>query len=167
MAAGISTADKSQLGNGPSRHRWTAVHVHDLQAAEIEFPEGADYARRYGHRTTLATPLLRQGKPIGAILIRRMEVRPFSDQQMTLLKMFADQAVIAIENVRLFEAEQARTRELTESLQQQTGYRRYFTVISIRSTIDLQPVSRGDRAEWASIFFSDATIPGSLGVTGT
>src|SRR5262249_49243411 len=72
----------------------TTVHVPDLQAAENEFPEGADSARRYGHRTTLATPLLRQGKPVGAILIRRMEVRPFTEKQITLLKTFADQAVI-------------------------------------------------------------------------
>jgi GAF domain-containing protein len=71
----------------------TTVHVPDLQAAESEFPEGADSARRYGHRTTLAAPLLRQGKPVGAILIRRMEVRPFTEKQITLLKTFADQAV--------------------------------------------------------------------------
>jgi GAF domain-containing protein len=77
-----------------------------LQAAEAEFPEGAAYARQLGHRTTLAMPLLREGIAIGAILIRRMDVRPLTEKQTTLLKLFADQAVIAIENVRLFEAEQ-------------------------------------------------------------
>ena len=68
-----------------------------------------------GHRTTLATPLLREGTPIGIILVRRMEVRPFSDKQIALLETFADQAVIAIENVRLFEAEKQRTLALAHA----------------------------------------------------
>src|SRR5262249_16650049 len=95
----------------------TTVHVPDLQAAETDFPEGAAYAKQYGHRTTLATPLLREGNPIGAILIRRMELPPFSDKQIALVQHFAAQAVIAIENTRLFEAEQQRTRELVRSLE--------------------------------------------------
>jgi two-component system, NtrC family, sensor kinase len=115
---------------GPINRHWVTgravvdritVHVPDLQAAESDFPEGAAHARRDGHRTTLATPLLREGIPIGAILIRRMEVRPFTDKQIALLGVFADQAVIAIENVRLFDEVQARTRDLSESLQQQTA----------------------------------------------
>src|SRR6516164_9330993 len=117
----------------------TTVHVPDLQAAESEFPGGAASARRYGHRTTLATPLLRQGEPIGAILIRRMEVRPFTENQITLLKTFADQAVIAIENVRLFEAEQQRTRELAEALEQQTATSEVLGVIS-SSPGEVEPV---------------------------
>jgi signal transduction histidine kinase len=95
----------------------TTVHVPDLQAAETDFPEGAAYAKQYGHRTTLATPLLCEGNPIGAILIRRMEVRPFNDKQIALVQSFAAQAVIAIENTRLFEAEHERTRELARSLE--------------------------------------------------
>ena len=69
-----------------------------------------DILRSHGTRTVLATPLLRQGVAIGVILIRRMEVRPFSDRQIALLETFADQAVIAIENVRLFQEIQDKNR---------------------------------------------------------
>jgi serine phosphatase RsbU (regulator of sigma subunit) len=91
-----------------------AVHVHDLQAAEADFPQGAAYAKQYGHRTVFATPLLRGGAAIGAILIRRLEVRPLTDNQVTLLNTFADQAAIAIENVRLFNEIQEKTRKVAE-----------------------------------------------------
>src|SRR5262245_51625084 len=115
------------------------IHIHDLSAEEDDFPEGSRDARRDGHRTTLATPLLREGIPIGAILIRRMEVRPFSEKQIALLGTFADQAAIAIENARLFEAEQQRTRELSEALEQQTATSEVLRVIS-SSPGDLEPV---------------------------
>ena len=91
------------------------IHVHDLAAEEGEYPVGSSNAKREGHRTTLATPLLRKGTPIGIILARRMEIRPFSDKQIALLETFADQAVIAIENVRLFEAEKQRTLALAHA----------------------------------------------------
>jgi PAS domain S-box-containing protein len=91
------------------------IHVHDLTAEEVEYPVGSINAKREGHCTTLATPLMREGMPIGIILIRRREVRPFSDQQIALIETFADQAVIAIENARLFEAEKQRTLALANA----------------------------------------------------
>ena len=85
------------------------VHVHDLLTAEGEgFPNSREFARRTNVRTVLSVPLLREGESIGAIVLRRTEVRPFSDKQISLLQTFADQAVIAIGNVRLFEEVQAQ-----------------------------------------------------------
>src|SRR5258705_8521991 len=94
------------------------IHVHDLAAEEGEYPVGSSNAKREGHRTTLATPLLREGTPVGIILVRRMEVRPFSGEQIALIETFADQAVIAIENVRLYNdlrEREARIRRLVDS----------------------------------------------------
>src|SRR5215470_6987214 len=85
------------------------IHVADLQAETDEYPEGSDFARRLGFRTILAVPLIHAGEAIGVITIRRTEVRLFSDKQIALLETFANQAVIAIENTRLFEEVQSRT----------------------------------------------------------
>jgi PAS domain S-box-containing protein len=95
-----------------------SVHVHDLAAEDSEYPSGSSDAKRQGHRTTLGTPLLRERTPIGVILFRRWEVRPFSDNQIALLETFADQAVIAIENARLYndlQEREARIRRLVDS----------------------------------------------------
>ena len=109
------------------------IHVADILAeVETEFPEAKRLQEAEGTRTLLATPLLREGVPIGIIVIRRTEVCPFSEKQIALLKTFADQAVIAIENVRLFQ-------ELKESLEQQTATSEILGVIASSPT-DLQPV---------------------------
>jgi GAF domain-containing protein len=141
------------------------VHVDDLLAAGEDFPLGQRLAARYGHRTILAVPLVRDGRALGTILLRRGVVQPFSAKQVTLLKTFADQAVIAINNVGLFEEVQARTAELSEALQQQTATAEVLKVIS-RSAFDLQPVldtliesaiklGGGTRG---SIFFKDGDV---------
>ena len=115
------------------------VHVADLQNASDEFLLGRELAIRHGHRTILSVPLIREGRALGAIMVRRPEVRPFEQKHIALLTTFADQAAIAIENTRLFEAEQQRTRELTESLEQQTATSEVLQVIS-SSPGDLGPV---------------------------
>jgi signal transduction histidine kinase len=115
------------------------IHVHDFAAAGEEFPEGRALALRMGHRTTLSVPMLRDDAAIGVLVLRRIEAQPFSAQQIELAKTFADQAVIAIENVRLFDAEQQRTRELSESLEQQTATSEVLQVIS-SSPGELEPV---------------------------
>src|SRR5262249_29198809 len=106
------------------------VHVTDLQAETAEFPEGSANAKRFGHRTTLSVALLREGTAIGAIQLRRPEVDRFTDKQVALLQIFADQAVIAIENVRLFNALQMSNRGLTMALDKQTATSDILRVIS-------------------------------------
>ncbi|MDZ4342786.1 MAG: GAF domain-containing sensor histidine kinase, partial [Candidatus Binatia bacterium] len=115
------------------------VHVHDLvEASKTDFADARDVVIRTGTRTILSTPMLREGTPIGVINIRRLEVRPFSDRQIKLLETFAAQAVIAIENVRLFQELQARTRELGRSVGELKALGEVGQAVS--STLDLQTV---------------------------
>ncbi|MEH2496771.1 two-component system NtrC family sensor kinase [Bradyrhizobium sp. AZCC 1678] len=116
------------------------VQVPDFQAPDAaEFPEGQRQSLEQGHRCTLSVPLLREGEAIGAIALRRLEPVAFSDKQISLLQTFADQAVIAIGNVRLFEEVQAKTRDLSEALTYQTGSANILKVIASSPT-DLDPV---------------------------
>jgi len=116
-----------------------SLHIADLQAEGKEYPEGRDYALRWNFDTQLAVPLRSAGDSLGVIVIRSAEVRPFTDGQVELLRSFADQAVIAIENTRLLEEVQARNRELRAALEQQTATSQILSVIS-RSPTDVQPV---------------------------
>jgi two-component system, NtrC family, sensor kinase len=115
-----------------------AVHVTDLQAEAEEFPEGSTFAKRLGARTTLGVPLLREGTAVGTIQLRRADVNPFTDKQIQLLQTFADQAVIAIENVRLFKELEARTQDLTRSVGELQALGEVGQAIS--STLDLRTV---------------------------
>jgi GAF domain-containing protein len=114
-----------------------SIHIPDV-LADPEYTL-RDVAKVGDYRTILGVPLLREGSPIGVLLLQRPAVRPFTDKQIELAETFADQAVIAIENVRLFDAEQQRTHELTESLDQQTATSEVLRVIS-GSLGELQPV---------------------------
>jgi two-component system, NtrC family, sensor kinase len=117
----------------------TVIHVPDVEAAGAIPPAGLQVTRAASIRSLLVVPMRRDEQPIGAILIARLTVGPFPDEQIALLQTFADQAVIAIENVRLFKELEARNTELTETLARQIATSEVLRAIS-RTQIDAQPV---------------------------
>jgi signal transduction histidine kinase/putative methionine-R-sulfoxide reductase with GAF domain len=128
----------TRAANAQAAVRLRTIHVEDTasDAYRAEFPDGyaAIWETSSGARSILATPLVRDGAPIGVISLRRTVQRPFTPQQIALLETFADQAVIAIENARLFSELQARNRELGEALDQQTATSEVLRVISSSPT---------------------------------
>jgi len=116
------------------------LHIHDIleEFARGEYAEAHDLQRTAGFRTLLITPLVREGAVLGAIVIRRLDVRPFTDKQIALLQTFADQAVIAIENVRLFQELDARTGDLSRSVEELRALGEVGRALS--STLDLPTV---------------------------
>src|SRR5262249_18131766 len=143
----IPINDASVAGRAVIERR--TIHVEDIAALpETDFPGTKARVRRAGYQseTIVATPLLRQGLALGAITIRRTQVRAFAESEIRLLETFADQAVIAIENVQLFTELQEKNRALTqahaqvtEALEQQTATSEILRVIS-SSPSDVQPV---------------------------
>jgi signal transduction protein with GAF and PtsI domain len=144
QVAGESREYLTNLSLGPGRGtcvgrvllEGNVVHIHDT----YEDPEyELEVSKLRGFRSQLGVPLLREGKPIGVFVLTRFQVRPFTDREAELASTFADQAVIAIENVRLFDEVQARTREATEALERQTATAEILASIS-GSVTDTKPV---------------------------
>ena len=137
-----------------------AIHIPDV-LADPKY-RATRYQELSGYRSVLCVPLLRDGTTIGTFSLSRDEVTPFTDKQIEMVETFADQAVIAIENTRLFEAEQQRTRQLTEALEQQTATSEVLQVIS-SSPGDLQPVfesllrnaTRLCKAKFGTLYFQE------------
>ena len=148
-----------------------SVHVVDAQADSDS--ELANRSRSGNVRSILGVPLLREGTPIGVLLLQRSVVQPFTDKEIELAETFADQAVIAIENVRLFDEVQARTRDLSESLEQQTATSEVLKVIS-GSPGELEPVfqamlanaTRICEATFGNLFLRDGPTLRAVAVHG-
>ena len=167
----LKRPDRSHAG-GRAILDGAIIHIHDV-LTDSEYSR--ELALAGGWRAVLAVPLLRDGIAVGAISVGKVEPTPFSDRQIQLLKTFADQALIAIDNVRLFEAEKQRTRELAESLEQQTATSEVLKVIS-SSPGELEPVfnamlenatrlceaSYGNLLLWEGDAFRMAAVHGDL-----
>jgi GAF domain-containing protein len=148
MAINLGGIDPIERGGfaGRAIQEARTLHVHDLMVVEDEFPGARERGIALGVRTALAVPLLRDGKPLGLIHIRRLKVQPFTEQQIRLVETFADQAVIALENTRLFQelSDKSRSLEssnagLREALEQQTATSEVLRMIASSPT-ELQPV---------------------------
>jgi len=134
-----------------------SIHLPDvLAAADDGFAEAKPYALRFGYRTILATPLMREGAAIGVIVIRRVEVNPFSEEQVQLVHTFADQAVIAIENTRLFQELESRTQELASSVERLRSLAEVSQAVN--STLDIDQVLNSIVARAVQLSFSDAGL---------
>jgi GAF domain-containing protein/CheY-like chemotaxis protein len=133
------------------------IHIRDsaVELDETEYPVSAALQRRWGYRTTLSTPLLRDGKPVGGIAIRRMEVRPFTDKQIGLLRTFADQAVIAIENARLFDETKRLLAETEQRAAEQATVMQVSQAISGELELDALIQEVGDQLR--QMFNADIT----------
>jgi GAF domain-containing protein len=114
------------------------LQVEDVRQVAEEYPVSHAAGSRSGQRTVLAMPLVREDEAVGVLVIRRIEVRPFAQKQIDLLTTFADQAVIAIENVRLFDEVQKRTAELARSVDELRALGEVSQAVN--STLDLKTV---------------------------
>src|SRR5262249_46251887 len=116
--------------SGRSVCEMRAISIDDLQNAGDDLARGREIARKDGHRSIIAVPLIQEGRALGTIMVRRTEIRPFEQKHIALLTNFAAQAVIAIENARLLNELRQRTTDLSESLEQQTATSEVLRVIS-------------------------------------
>ena len=136
----------------------TTIQVPDLLAKGDEYPLSREIAQRHGHRTVVVTPLLREGQPFGAILLRRNDVRAFSEREIALLRTFGDQAAIALENVRLF-------NETKEALDQQRASGEVLAAIS-NSIADTAPVFEAILASCERLFTGKWSVIDVVGEDG-
>ena len=134
----VRPLDPGRFGDRAIIERRT-IHILDGQREDADYPLAARRAREIGIHSFLATPLLRANEPVGAIWVRRAEVRAFTDQQIALLESFANEAVIAIENARQFQEIEQRNLELADALAQQQAIGEILETIT-RSPADAQPV---------------------------